>query len=625
MTNLLENIETPKDLNSLSLDELNGLAAELRQRIIGVTAKNGGHLAPNLGVVELTIALHYVFDAPTDKIVWDVGHQCYAHKLLTGRKDGFDTLRQYGGISGFCSREESEYDCFTTGHSSNSLSLALGMAKARDLRGENYNVIAVIGDGALSGGMAFEALNNAGSMTTPLIVVLNDNNMSINHNVGALHTYLSRLRANPKYSKAKEDVHGFLDHVPGIGKPTARLISRAKKNIKSMLIQGMYFEDLGFTYLGPTDGHDIAKLIDIFRRAAAAGKPVLIHTITNKGKGYAPAEKDPRFWHGVAPFDINSGKPCCCGSTPTFTDVFGTELNNLAAEDEDIIAITAAMTDGTGLDQFSKEHAERFFDVGIAEQHAVSFAAGLANSGKKPVVAIYSSFLQRAYDQMIEDVCLQGLHVVFAIDRAGIVGSDGRTHQGIFDLSYLRSMPGLTVMAPADTDELKAMLRLALQEEGPVAIRYPRSGCETLPQNDAPLKSGCAALLRQGSDLVIAAVGSMVKTALQAAEILQKSGISAAVINARFAAHIDRDTLIENVAKCGGRLVTIEENIISGGFGEGCRECLSSSRYDVLCLGIPDSFVPHGERDQLLQKLGLDAESVAATIKEKWFANNEEK
>lgn len=621
MTGILDTIDSPADLRKLSLEQLDKLAEEIRQEIISVTAANGGHLAPNLGVVELTIAIHYAFDTPADKLIWDVGHQCYAHKLLTGRREQFATLRQYGGISGFCSRKESFYDCFTTGHCSNSLSLALGMAVARDLNGEKNNVIAVIGDGALSGGMSFEALNNAGALKSPLLVILNDNKMSINKNVGALNTYLAHLRSDPKYSRAKKNVHAVLDHIPLLGKFLAGLISRLKNKIKYMLVPGMYFEDLGFTYLGPTDGHDIKNMVEIFKSAASIKKPVMIHVMTTKGKGYMPAEQSPRFWHGVDPFDIASGKRKSCSQGESYTSVFGRTIAQIAADDKDIVAITAAMTDGTGLTEFKQKYPERFFDVGIAEQHAASFAAGLANAGKRPVLAVYSSFLQRAYDQIIEDICLQQLPVVLAVDRAGIVGSDGCTHQGVFDIAYLRNIPGLTLMAPASTKELQAMLRYALAQDSPVAIRYPRGDSALSPAVVAPLEKGKAEILTEGNDLCIFALGSMVEVACNAGEILAESGISTRVVNARFASPIDGEMLKLSARQCKGRIVTIEDGIIQGGFGEGCLDILADTNAQLLICGIPGQFVPHGCRRELLKMLGLDSQQIAEKIKKKWFGN----
>lgn len=616
---ILDHINNPQDLKALPIDDLPQLAQEIRELIIKTTAENGGHLAPNLGVVELTIALHYVFDTPADKIIWDVGHQSYAHKILTGRKDQFATIRQPGGVSGFCSRNESEYDCFTTGHSSNSVSIAMGMAEARDLSGQDHHVIAVIGDGAISGGMALEALNHAGDLETPMLVVLNDNEMSINHNVGALNRYLSHIRSHPKYSRAKNNVHQALDHLPGLGKPLTRAISNFKNGVKSLLVPGIFFEYLGFTYLGPTDGHNIRELIEILRQAATIKRPVLLHTITVKGKGYEPAELHPHNWHGVEPFDITTGQPKSNNLHLTYTAAFGEALCGLAEEDPNIIAITAAMTDGTGLTGFKKQFPSRFFDAGIAEQHAVTFAAGLANAGKKPVVAIYSSFIQRAYDQIMEDVCLQKLPVVLAIDRAGIVGNDGYTHQGIYDLSFLLTIPGLTVMAPADARELRMMLRFALNSGRPSALRYPKAQDRELPLVLPKIELGKAVILREGGDLCFFAIGSMVSVALDAAALLNKRGIQARVVNARFAAPLDDLMLRDCIASCHGRIITAEENVQEGGFGAACQMLLAHSGADITTAALPHDFIAQGCRMQQLEKYGLSAERLAEMAYNQWF------
>ena len=616
---ILDSINSPEDLRALPIEKLPELAQEIRELIITTTAENGGHLAPNLGVVELTLALHYVFDTPKDKIIWDVGHQSYAHKIITGRREQFATIRKEGGLSGFCSKNESEYDCFTTGHSSNSLSLAMGMAEARDLRGEDNKIIAIIGDGAISGGMALEALNHAGDIETPFLVVLNDNEMSINHNVGALNRYLSHIRSHPKYSKAKNNVHHFLDRIPLIGQPLANFISGFKNGIKSLLVPGMFFEYLGFTYLGPTDGHNINELVDILRQAATIQRPVLLHTITVKGKGYQPAEEHPYNWHGVEPFDVTTGKPKSSNLHLTYTAAFGETITGLAEEDENIIAITAAMTDGTGLAGFKKKFPERFYDAGIAEQHAVTFAAGLANAGKKPVVAIYSSFIQRAYDQIMEDVCLQKLPVVFAIDRAGIVGNDGYTHQGIYDIAFLRTIPGLTILAPADARELRMMMRFAVEIAAPVAIRYPKALDRELPMVLPEIEMGKACILREGGDLCFFALGSMVAVALDAAALLYQQGINARVVNARFAAPIDDFTLRNCVANCQGRIITVEENVKEGGLGAACRMLLANSEAEVVVAALPHAFISQGCREHQLEKMGLSAERLAEMAYNQWF------
>ena len=622
MNGILEQINSPADLRKLPVEQLPLVAEDIRETIIATTAKNGGHLASNLGVVELTLALHYVFDTPNDKLVWDVGHQCYAHKLLTGRQDRFSTLRQPGGLSGFCSRDESPYDCFTTGHSSNSLSLAFGMARARDQRGGREKVVAVIGDGALTGGMAFEALNHAGDLPTNFVVVLNDNGMSIGGNVGAMSRRLANLRADAKYNKAKVDVSNFLHKVPLIGKPLVNFISSAKHTIKSALVPGMLFENFGFVYLGPIDGHDTEALIELLHRAGNLDKPVLVHVKTTKGKGHAPAEENPAMFHGMGRFDIDTGVPISSDPRLSYTDIFGETMLDLAAEREDIIAVTAAMMQGTGLSRFAERYPKQCFDVGIAEQHAVSFCAGLANGGLRPVAAIYSSFLQRAYDQLIEDVCLQNLPVLLAVDRAGLVGADGYSHQGIFDLTYLRSIPNLTVMAPADGRELRMMLYAALEYSTPVAIRYPKGAAATLPVLPSPIEKGRSVILREGCDMVYFAIGSMVEPCLLAAEQLAKAGVQAAVVNARFAAPLDNDTLFQVVAAAKGRIVTAEENVINGGFGAACAEALSNSglNYDLHIAALPDTFFPHGNPTQQLAAFGLDAVGLAHMAGEKWFS-----
>jgi 1-deoxy-D-xylulose-5-phosphate synthase len=621
LAKILPTINAPADIRKLTLAELDQLAVEIRELIIATVAENGGHLAPNLGVVELTLALHYVFNTPHDKLIWDVGHQSYAHKIITGRRDSFASIRCEGGISGYCSREESEYDCFSTGHSSNSVSLALGMAEARDLCGEQHKVVAVIGDGAMTGGVALEALNHAGDLKTPFLIILNDNEMSINHNVGALDAYLSHIRSDPRYGKAKEEVHGFLDHIPWLGPRLANLISGLKGSLKSLLVPGMFFEDLGFTYLGPTDGHNIASLVDMLRRAAVVKKPVLLHVLTTKGKGYAPAEQSPGNWHSVMPFEVESSLARHCPCSPTYTDIFGKTIVEIAAQNEDIVAITAAMTDGTGLTEFRQRFPGRFYDVGIAEQHAVTFAAGLANAGKKPVVAIYSSFIQRAYDQVIEDLCLQKLPVVLALDRAGIVSGDGYTHQGIFDLSFLSTIPGLTIMAPADGAELTAMLRFAFDLGAPAAIRYPKAQAVDLPFIHAPLRLGEAEILRDGQDMAFFAIGSLVSLALAAAELLSNKGIAARVVNARFAAPLATAALLDCAAECQGRIISVEENVLPGGFGSSCRMALAATPVELLNAGLPHGFIAHGKRECQLKSMGMSAEALAQLALTKWFTS----
>lgn len=620
---ILNTINSPSDLRALPLEQMPQLAQEIRARIIDTVAETGGHLAANLGVVELSLALHYAFNTPQDKIVWDVGHQCYTHKILTGRRDQFSTLRQDGGISGFCNRQESQYDTHTTGHSSNSISLALGMAVARDLSGADYQVAAVIGDGSLTGGMALEALDHAGDLKKPLIVILNDNEMSINGNVGAISAHLSRIRTNPRYARAKSNVRGILSHLPG-GESLSALISSLKTGLKSAIVPGMLFEDLGFVYLGPIDGHDIHAMVELFRQAQHMQKPVLIHVRTTKGKGYTPAETFPERWHGASPFYIESGLPKN-GKSVSYSEIFGKTLAELADKDTDIVAITAAMGEGTGLSHFCQQFPDRFFDVAIAEQHATTFAAGLAAAGKKPVFAVYSTFLQRAYDQVMEDVCLQRLPVVFAIDRAGLVGGDGCSHQGIFDISYLRAMPGMTILAPADGEELKMMLRYAFSLQAPVALRYPRMPARRLEICRPPLQYGCGVKLTEGADAAIFALGSMVETALAVQQRLKEDGLQLRVVNARFAAPLDTKLLDESATACGGRIITLEEGVSSGGFGEACAAALASAingkekQTDILICALPSAFPPHGERGNLLRAAGLQPDQLAEAIRERWF------
>jgi len=595
--------------------QLEQLAEEIREFLIEKVSSSGGHLASNLGVVELTLAVHKVFDTPKDKIVWDVGHQSYVHKILTGRRDEFDTLRKIDGISGFPKVDESSHDCFNTGHSSTSVSAALGLAKARDIKKEYYHVAAVIGDGALTGGMAFEALNDAGRSPNNFIVILNDNEMSISKNVGGLSSYLSKITTEPIYFKVKEDIDLILNKIPAIGKSAAKALDRAKGTVKYLITPGIIFEELGFKYLGPIDGHNISELINVLARAKQVKGPVFIHICTQKGRGYSFAERFPHEFHGIAPFDIESGK-VKASSGKTYSHIFGEELVRLAEKEKTIAAITAAMPHGTGLDTFSKRFPERFFDVGIAEQHAVTFAAGLARGGLRPVVAIYSTFLQRGYDQMFHDVALQNLHVVFAVDRAGIVGEDGETHQGLYDLSYLSHVPGMTIACPCDYNELRLMLDYAVIEHcGPIAIRYPRgSGKESL-FGPEPVKNGQGLRLSCGKDITIIAVGSMVERAMEVSERLKKAGIYADVINARFVKPLDSELMLDSVKKTG-IVATIEDNTVIGGFGSSVLQLLSSSGFNVRIklFGFPDKPVPHGSRDELYEKYGLDAESITKVI-----------
>lgn len=621
MGRILDRVSGPQDLKALDNPTLAALAEELRQEIINTVAVTGGHLAPNLGVVELTLALHRVFDSPRDRIIWDVGHQCYVHKLVTGRKHLFYTLRQYGGISGFPKPTESEHDAFVAGHSSTSISIGLGMAKARDLRGEDYSVVCVIGDGSISGGMAFEALNHAGHLKTDLIVVLNDNEMSISPNVGALASCLTRIRLNPGVVRVKEDIEELIRRIPAIGSTMSDLVTRVKGSIKYLVVPTM-FEELGFTYIGPVKGHDIPGLTRSLSDARRRGGPVLVHVATTKGKGYEHAESNPERFHSVGPFELKSGDliELSPSSEPTFTQVFGETLVGLAGESEDIVAITAAMTAGTGLERFAVEFPERFFDVGIAESHAVALAAGLAKAGLRPVVAVYSTFLQRAYDQIMHDVCILGLPVVFAIDRAGIVGEDGQTHQGIFDICFLRHIPNMTVLAPRDREELTAMLKFALSFDGPVAIRYPK-GTSPQPRREqrAPIVYGRAETIINGTDVVLISLGSMTPVAEAAASRLAESGVSCAVVDARFASPIDRKTILDIAAR-RMPIVTLEEGCIEGGMGSAIAQIIAqlpgSKKARVLNLGIPRVFVEHGSRDRLLREFGLDPESVAARVLE---------
>lgn len=613
--NLLDNIRSPEDIRKLTLAELKTLADEIRCFLIERVSVTGGHLASNLGVVELTLALHSVFNTPRDKIIWDVGHQSYVHKIITGRKDQFGTLRQFNGLSGFPKGSESEYDCFDTGHSSTSISAALGYAKARDMMHEDHAVVAVIGDGALTGGMAFEALNDAGRSPNNLIIILNDNGMSISKNVGGFSRYLSKIRTQPIYYKAKEDFDVFLHKLPGIGKKAARALKRAKGTIKYIVMPGMLFEEIGLKYLGPIDGHDIGELTKVLSNARGMKGPVLIHVLTQKGKGYQFAESKPQQFHGISPFEIETGE-VKINNGPSYSDVFGRKITELAASDPQLVAITAAMPLGTGLEEFSKKYPQRFFDVGIAEQHAVTFAAGLAKTGIKPVVAVYSTFLQRSYDQILHDVALQKLHVIFAIDRAGLIGDDGETHQGLYDLSYLSHIPGMTILAPADYEEFRKMLDYCvLQHRGPVAIRYPRgTGKEMLTQPE-PVKYGKGVRLTTGSDITIVAVGKMVETALKAAELLHKKDINAEVINARFIKPLDSKLILESISKTRA-VAAIEDNCIRGGFGSSVLELLNVNGLLVRTrlFGFPDTMIPHGDRDILFGKYGLDADSIAHEI-----------
>jgi 1-deoxy-D-xylulose-5-phosphate synthase len=620
MPTILNTIESPADLKRLSSGELTQLARELRDTIIATCAANGGHLAPSLGVVELTIALHRVFDSPRDRIIWDVGHQAYAHKLLTGRRDRFATLRTAGGISGFPKRSESPHDAFDTGHSSTSISAALGFAVARDLKQASNKVIAVIGDGSMTGGIAYEGLNQAGHLNKDVVVILNDNEMSIAENVGALSSFLSRTITNEFVHKIKKDVEGFLEGLDGIGRGMLKVARRAEESLKGLFTPGMLFEAFGFEYIGPIDGHDVGMLQETLENVRRFDDAVLIHVLTKKGKGYPPAEKNPSLFHGVGPFDAVTGKVLKGkGGGASYTAVFGETLKEIAAEDEKVVAITAAMPDGTGLTPFAREYPQRFFDVGIAEQHGVTFAAGLAAEGLKPVFAVYSSFLQRAYDQVFHDVCLQNLHVVFAIDRGGVVGSDGPTHHGVFDLSYLRHLPNMTLMAPKDENELQHMIQTALDHDGPVAVRYPRGNGVGVPldQSFRHLPIGKGELLRSGRNGALIAVGTMVHPALEAAEMLAAEGIDLSVVNARFIKPLDRELLLA-LAADGGRIFTLEENALQGGFGTAVMELFEEEGMTGIALtrlGFPDRFLEQGEQPELRSACGLDAAGIAASVR----------
>jgi len=615
---LLEKINNPTDLKKLKPEQLPALAEEVRQFLLETVSCTGGHLGSNLGTVELSIALHYCFDSPNDKIVWDVGHQAYTHKILTGRRDTFHTQRQYKGLSGFPKRSESEHDAFGVGHASTSISAALGMAAAADLAGTKNHSIAIIGDGSLPGGMAFEALNQAGHLKKNLVVILNDNEMSISKNVGAFSAFISRKMTGRYYRDLKKEMQGLITHIPAIGKDVLHFARRAENSLKGFLTPGALFEALGFDYLGPLDGHDLPQLVEVFNNINQLDGPLLVHVMTTKGKGYKPAEDKPAKYHGVGVFDIETGKGAPKAASKSYTDVFGETLVELAEQDPKIVAITAAMPDGTGLNGFAERFPKRFFDVGIAEQHGMTFAAGMAADGFRPVAAIYSSFVQRAYDQVFHDICLQKLPVTIAMDRAGLVGDDGPTHHGVFDISYLRHLPGLTMMAPKDENELRHMLKTAIYSGVPMALRYPR-GAGYGVELDAEVKEleiGRGELLLDGSDLYLVAIGSTVYPALQAAEALGRKGISAGVVNARFVKPLDAD-LIKSVAGRTGRIVTVEENALQGGFGSAVLEMLYDSGLQdvkVRRLGIPDRYIEQGSQAQLRKDVGIDAEGIAAAV-----------
>ena len=621
MTKLLEQIHYSFDVKKLDFEEMVHLCRELREEILSTVSKNGGHLASNLGVVELTLALHYVFDLPRDKLVWDVGHQSYAHKLLTGREDRFHTLRQHAGISGFPKREESPYDTFDSGHSGTSISAALGMSEALRHKNDGGKVVAVIGDGSMTAGLAFEGLNQTGHIKRDLIVVLNDNEMSISPNVGALSSYLNRLMSGEFINRFRDEMMAFLETLPGIGKSVSRFAKQAEESLKGLLMPGLLFEELGFKYIGPIDGHRLDYLIETFQNIRKMKGPVLAHVVTRKGKGYPLAEKNPARFHSVSPFNIETGEPQETASkgVPGFTEIFGKTLCQLARENQLIIGITAAMQSGTGLELFSKEFPDRFYDIGIAEQHAVTFAAGLALEGMKPVVAIYSTFLQRAYDQVHQDVCLQNLPIVFALDRGGVVGEDGPTHHGLFDFSYLRHIPNLIVMAPKDENEFQHMIRTAIECPKPVAFRYPRGKGIGVKMDDEShsIEIGKGEILKEGEDVLILAIGSTVYPALHASEQLEKDGVHAAVINTRFLKPLDEELLCL-WANRTRRVVTVEENVLQGGFGSAVLELFQERglfSIKVRRLGIPDLFVENGSQSFLRSKYGIDSNSIVEEVR----------
>ena len=612
----LEKIQKENDIKKLKPEELSVLADEIRRFLIEKISVTGGHLASNLGVVELTMALHLVFDLPQDKLIWDVGHQSYTHKLLTGRKSGFDALRKYGGMSGFPKRKESDCDAFDTGHSSTSISAGLGYVAARELTGDSYNVVSIIGDGAMTGGMAYEALNNASRIKSNFIIVLNDNEMSISRNVGGMSQYLNGLRTAQAYTELKRGVEDTLKRIPGKGDRIISQVKRTKSGIKQLFVPGMFFEDMGITYLGPVDGHDIRKLTRILREAKRVDHAVLVHVITQKGRGYAPAEENPSRFHGTGPFDIKTGEPCEEQKADSYTDVFSKVLSDIAGRDRRIVAITAAMADGTGLSRFEKRYPDRFFDVGIAEEHAVTFAAGLAAGGMKPVFAVYSSFLQRAYDQMIHDVCLQNLPVVIAVDRAGLVGSDGETHQGVFDLSYLSMIPNMTVISPKNRWEMADMLRFAVDFPYPVAIRYPRGEAwKGMKQFRVPVEYGKSEVIYKEKNIALIFVGHMAETAEQVWNMLKEAGYSCTLVNARFVKPLDAE-LLNRLAEDHSLFVTIEENVLAGGFGEHVLEYTENNDLNVKVwnVAISDDYVEHGNVEVLRKEVGLGADAIFRQI-----------
>lgn len=612
----LEKINQANDIKKIAPADYDKLADEIRNFLIEKISKSGGHLGSNLGAIELTMAMHLVLTFPKDKIVWDVGHQSYTHKLLTGRREGFDGLRKFGGMSGFPKRKESDCDAFDTGHSSTSISAGLGLVKARDLNSENHTVISVIGDGALTGGMAYEALNNAARLKTNFIIVLNDNNMSISENVGGISKYLRSIRTADNYREFKVNLEKLLLKMPKYGESVVDTLKKYKSSLKQLVVPGMFFEDMGITYLGPVDGHDIKAMTKILKEAKKIDHAVMIHVITKKGKGFGPAERHPARFHGAEPFDLETGLPLKNRIKANYTDVFATVMNKIAAKDEKVVAITAAMPDGTGLKRFRNMYPDRFFDVGIAEEHAVTFAAGLASGGLKPVVAIYSSFLQRAYDQILHDVCIQNLPVVFAVDRAGLVGSDGETHQGIFDLSFLSSIPNMHIMAPKNKWELADMLRFAVDLGLPVAIRYPRGEAyDGLKEFREPIVYGKSEVLYVESDIVLFAVGSMVKTAIGVREELKSRGYACSIVNARFVKPIDEEAICDATEQ-HQLLVTMEENVLSGGYGARVRDFVDRNKLDikVMNIALPDEYIEHGNVDILKREAGIDKDTITEKI-----------
>lgn len=615
MGELLDKIEKPNDIKEMEKDELRPLAKEIRQFLVHKISHTGGHLASNLGVVELTMALHLCCNLPEDKIVWDVGHQSYTHKILTGRKDGFEHLRQFGGMSGFPKQSESDCDAFDTGHSSTSISVALGLAKARDLKKQDHKIFAVIGDGALSGGMAYEAMNNAARLKSNLVIVLNDNQMSISKNVGGMSSYLGKIRTNGNYTELKEEVENALSKLPHLGDKLTSRIRGIKDLIKRIFIPGMLFEDMGLTYIGPIDGHNIHQMVTAFQSASKMKEAVIVHVCTHKGKGYRPAEKNPSYFHGVSPFNIKDGSSRHNGETAkTYTDIFSDTILEAAKEREDIVAVSAAMPSGTGLTAMASKYPKRFFDVGIAEEHAVTFAAGMAAGGLKPVVAIYSTFLQRAYDQILHDVCIGKLPVVFAVDRAGLVGSDGETHQGIFDIAYLRSMPNMTVMAPKNAWELRHMMLFALEQNTPTAIRYSRGAAwEGLQDHQQEITMGKAEWICEGQEIALLAVGNMVETAMWVREHLKAEGQKVSVVNMRFVKPIDEEVL-QKIKERHSKVVTLEEGVFNGGFGEAVSAWYEGTPMRVLNIALPDQFIEHGSVTELKKKYGLDPESITQKI-----------